>query len=599
MEPAQTNNPPGFFERLKQHHIYRVVVVYAIACWVLMQLANSLFPDFGLPRHDVPILIVVLLLLFPIVLVVAWTLIKPRDPAKYTTWQRIHWKLGAALSVAVVTLVVISGFYAWHFAEQHAARLAAEQTTAQAKPAAPTFNPPPNTLVVLPFTNLSGNPKQQYFSDGVTEELTDALGQNPALRVIAWDTAAKYRNSTQSAAAIGKQLNVANLLHGSILRVGNEVRVTAELANTVTGYQRWSAQYDKSFKDIFAVQDQVSEAIADALQIKFAEADLPAGGTANPEAHDLVLKGRALEDKQDAASLDTARKDFEQAIALDPNYAEAHALLSHVTLTLTELSELSLKDNLPQIRAEAEKAVALDPRNADAWVALANADISSDPPRIGKARIEYRKALALDPSNASAHVDYGNVLPLKPGLAEEQEAAQLDPDNAIAQNNLASSYPDLGDWAQTATAAQAMIRLDPADVDGAFSLALAYQHLHQYDLMIAAFDLVSPTTTIDRQQVNTGRLVYQAVANPALRPQALAAIEKLKQYQSNQDVAGNLLGMYASLGEHQALLQMLEAFCPADPVGCNDLAINPMYVALHGDPRFERLAKKYTTFTLQ
>jgi hypothetical protein len=116
--------------------------------------------------------------------------------------------------------------------------------------------------------------------------------------------------------------------------------------------------------------------------------------------------------------------------------------------------------------------------------------------------------------------------------------------------------------------------------------------------MVAVFDLVKPATPVDQQLVDTGRLVYGAVANPALRPQALAALRTLSPHQSNNDVAANLVLMYASLGEHAALLELLEAFCPAEPVFCTDLAVNPWYEELRGDPRFQRLAKKYTTVTL-
>ena len=202
-----SDSQPGLFARLKQHHIYRVVVVYAIACWVLIQLANSVLPDFGLPRRAVQILIIILLLGFPVVLVVAWMLIKPTDPAKFSSWQKLHWKLGAVLSIVVVMMVVISGFYAWRFSERHAKRLAA-QTAAQSV-VTPAFNPAADSIVVLPFANLNGDPKQQYFSDGITEELTNALGQTTGLRVIAWDTASHYRDSQQPATAIGKALNVA------------------------------------------------------------------------------------------------------------------------------------------------------------------------------------------------------------------------------------------------------------------------------------------------------------------------------------------------------------------------------------------------------
>lgn len=402
-------------------------------------------------------------ILFPFWLAFAWLYeftpqgikreseVAPGESIAHTTARKLDFAIIGVLAIAVLLL-------AWRLlvVDHRApavARVAAAATPPKATPAA--FNPAKDTLVVLPFKNLSGDPKQQYFSDGITQELTGALGQNPALRVIAWETASTLRDSALTARAVGEKLDVANILHGSIAREGDEVRISVELVSAVTGYELWSQHYDDSFANIFAVQDKVSQAIAQALQVKFAQAELPQGGTSNPQAHDLVLKGRALMDKLDAASIAAARKAFEQAIALDPNYADAHALLSRALLGLTQLSDLSLPATLPQIRAEAEKALALDPNNADAWVMLGSADTSSDPPDRAKATAEYRKALALDPSNVAAHIDYGLQLPLKQQVAQTQEATRLDPDNAAAWNNLATNDQDLGDWAQSVTAAQA------------------------------------------------------------------------------------------------------------------------------------------------
>ncbi len=370
-----------FFARLKQHHLYGVTVAYAVIAGFLIQLASRVLPALGL-EPVLPAGIIVLLAGFPVALVLAWMLIKPKNPAKYSAWQKLHWKLGAALSVAVVVAVVFSGLYTWKFAERRATRLAVKQAAVEsvAAPATPAFNPPTDSLVVLPFKNLNGDPKQQYFSDGITEELTSALGQNPALRVIAWETASSLRHANFSPGDIGRQLNVANILNGSILRAGDEVRITVELVNAITGYEVWSSHYDGSFQDIFKVQDQVSQAVASALKVKFAQADLPVGGTSNPKAHELVLKGRALRDKYNATSLAAAQKNFEQAIALDPNYADAHAELASTLIALTERSDLPLKTTLPRARAEAEKALALDPRNAYALTALGIVDSSADPP---------------------------------------------------------------------------------------------------------------------------------------------------------------------------------------------------------------------------
>lgn len=459
----------GFFEELKRRHVWRAAATYAVAGWLIVQIATQVFPFFNIPNADVRLVVVLIAIGFPIALALAWAFeitpegIRRTEAADSPAARPEHEsrQIGRKLNALTIGILIVAvALLGWRLlVVRHAAPAAASQAVtatasatpattaaasgphaaapAQATPAA--FNPPKDSLIVLPFKNLSGDPKQQYFSDGITEELTSALGQNPALRVIAWDTASTLRNTALTAHQVGQKLNVANVRHGSIAREGDAVRISVELVNAVTGYELWSKHYDDTFANIFAVQDKVSQAIAQALQVKFAQADLPQGGTRNPQAHELVLKGRALADKFDAASFAAARKDFEAAIALDPDYADAHAGLAHALIALTEHSSLPLAATLPQIRAEAEKALALDPKNADAWVMLGVVDTLANPPDRAKARQEYQKALVLDPSNANAHLDYGVTLPLKPGLAEEQEATLLDPDNAAAWNNLATS----------------------------------------------------------------------------------------------------------------------------------------------------------------
>ncbi|MGH8126056.1 MAG: hypothetical protein ACREPK_09455, partial [Rhodanobacteraceae bacterium] len=422
----------GFFEELKRRHVWRAAVAYAVAGWLIVQIATQVFPFFNIPNWTVRLVVIVIAIGFPIALALAWTYeitpegIRHTEPAGSPAARPEHEsrQIGRKLNTLTIAILIVAvALLGWRvLALRHAEPAAASKIVAAATSSPDAakrnpgttipdstagavasglhnaaFNPPKDSLIVLPFKNLSGDPRQQYFSDGITEELTDALGQNPALRVTAWDTSSRFRNANESATDIGKRLNVANVLLGSVEREGDQVRVTAELVNAVSGVQLWSAHYDESFQDIFTVQDAVSKAIAGALQVKFAQADLPQGGTTNPQAHDLVLKGRALMDKADAASLEAARQDSEQAIALDPDYADAHALLSRTLLRLTEQSSLPLAATLPQIRAEAEKAVALDPRNADAWVSLGNADANANPPDRAKAKRAYQKALALDP----------------------------------------------------------------------------------------------------------------------------------------------------------------------------------------------------------
>lgn len=594
MDGMENSNASSFFARLKQHHIYRVAAWYGASIAVLIQIVARAFPYFGWSAA-VPAVIIMLFAGFPVALVLAWLLVKPATLDNQPTWQQRHWKLGAIIVPLIIAAVVVSGIFAFRFSEKHEARVAAEQTAAQteAKPAAPIFNPPAASIVVLPFGNLSGDPKQAYFSNGITEELTDALGQNTGLTVIAWDTASRYSTTKQSPAEIGKALNVAHIVDGSIQRQGDQVRVSVELVSTVTGQQLWSAHYDDSFKNIFAVQDKVSAAIAGALQVKFAA--MQGTPTQNPEAHQLYLKGLAAMDRFTAADTQAAQDYFQQAVKLDPGYADAWAGLAHAYVVLSEISTLPLKEVLPKIRAAARKALALDPHNVNALVALGNADVNDN--RIAEAKAELEQALALDPSNAVAHDAYSNVLPVRQALAQSLEAARLDPDSAEAQVSLASYYQDLSHWPQVVAASLALNRLSPHGIDAAFYLAFAYAEMQRGEDAVKAFDLAQPSTALDRQLIEAGRLTYQTRLEPTLRPKTLAALASLSHAKLSPFSQSSLIQLYQALGETVTVMSMLPGVCAAAPITCNDLAINPMFTPLHGDPRFEKLAKQYTTIT--
>ncbi|HJU26118.1 MAG TPA: hypothetical protein VJ722_05535, partial [Rhodanobacteraceae bacterium] len=453
------------------------------------------------------------------------------------------------------------------------------------------FDPPSNTLVVLPFANVGDDASQNYFSDGITEELTNALGQNTGLRVIAWDTASRYRDGKQSATSIGKVLNVASVLTGKILRQGDQVRVIVELVNTSNGYQMWSHHYDDSLRNIFAMQDRITEAIAGALKVKFATTNV--ARAVNPEAHDLVLKARALMlTVGTAAPLEQARSLLEQAIALDPNYAAAHAKLARAIFDLTQFSTLPLREALPQVRAEAHKSLALEPNNVDAIIALANADLSEG--NDASARTGYERALKIDPSNATAHLDYALTLPPRQSLAETLKAVQLDPENIVAQNNLAADYIDAGEYQKGLPAAQVLMRLAPDSVSAAFGLALTYALLDRDKEAVHAFDLAQPSTELDKQLLAAGKLAYRVALDENLRPQALAVADALRQ-RSGLDPSslGTVIEIYMVLDQRDTALEMLPEACALAPPGCTDLSINPLYRTLRGEPRFEALVKRY------
>ena len=338
---------PGFFARLKQRKLVQWAIAYGAFAFALIQVLDIVADSYHWPDQAMHIVFGLLALGFLVALILAWY-----------HGERGAQRISGPELLLIALVLAVGGGLLWHFgktgspveATNAPANVASSQEPAPASsPASAPFNPPAGTLAVLPFTNLDGDPKQQYFSDGITEELTNALGQNAALTVIAWDTASKFRDNHESPNAIGAALNVANLVHGSIEREGGMIRVIAELVDTRTGKQVWSDHYDDSAANVFQVQDKISAAIADALKVKFAS--LGPAPTVNPEAHDLVLKARALmETAHTAAPIEQARTLYEQAIAIDPGYADAHAGLARAWLDLTQYSTLTLKDALPKRR---------------------------------------------------------------------------------------------------------------------------------------------------------------------------------------------------------------------------------------------------------
>jgi TolB-like protein/predicted Zn-dependent protease len=305
----------GFFEELQRRKVYRVAAAYIVAAGFLIQMASAAFPAWELPNWSLRLVIVLLLIGFPIALVLAWAYDITPQGIRGTPTRGIHRRRNLILLIALAVIISASAGF---FLLPRAVRDKIDKSVA-----------------VLPFQNLSSDPNNAYFADGIQEEILTRLAKIADLKVISRTSTQQYQSQPGNLAEIAKQLGVANILEGSVQKAGNQVRVNVHLVNAQTGSQLWAETYDRKLSDIFAVESEIAKGIAESLQATLTggeEQALAANPTNNPEAYDAYLRGLAFEARSNYSSdaLFKAIDFYDLAVRLDPNFALAWARLSGV-----------------------------------------------------------------------------------------------------------------------------------------------------------------------------------------------------------------------------------------------------------------------------
>src|SRR6266540_5067138 len=363
-------NPKGFFGELRRRNVYKVAVAYAIVGWLLVQIATQVFPFLEIPNWVVRLVIALVAIGFPIALVIAWAFeITPQgiertevaDTMPAVAGQKKHaWIyvviIGAAISVAL--------FFLGRYTAGSGTPQQSEEATVSAK-----------SIAVLPFDNLSRDPDNAYFAEGVQDEILARLSKIADLKVISRTFTQKYKSAPENLREIARQLGVANILEGSVQKSGDIVRVNVQLIKAANDSHLWADTFDRKLTDIFSVESDVAKAIADQLQVHLSgreEEVIAAKPTDNPEAYDAYLRGLAytLKAGNAPANLLGAQKYLREAVRLDPKFALAWALLSNVDsigyLSQSLQPTVALRD---EARQAAETALALQPNLGEALVA--------------------------------------------------------------------------------------------------------------------------------------------------------------------------------------------------------------------------------------
>ena len=444
------------------------------------------------------------------------------------------------------------------------------------------------SIAVLPFVNMSGDADNEYFSDGLAEELLNALAKNPALRVSARTSSFSFKGKDTEIAEIGRRLNVATVLEGSVRKAGDRVRITTQLINVADGYHLWSETYDRQLEDIFAVQDDIARSVMTSLKATLLDAGAGTDGqrTGNTEAYNLVLKGQYFWKRFGPGDLEKARDLYKQALALDPDYARAWQLLGLTYANMVERSELSQEEGVRLARDATERALALDDSLAHAHAQLGWSKMAYDYDWAG-AEAELSKALALQPQSAGV-LNLAAVLAAARGrLTEANEIArqmhEIDPLSSLLYLNYAITLWQEGRQDEALTAAQGVLELDP-QWWGAH-LVVGRVYLAQGKPDQALQEILQETS--EESRLYGLVMAYHALGRKAESDAALATYTE--KYQGMW--AGSIAGLHAIRGEPDEAFEWLDrAYARREPLF--SLKIDPDLANLRSDPRWLPFLRK-------
>jgi len=575
----------SFFEELKRRNVIRVAIAYAVAAWLMIEISATTFPMLRLPDWSATLVTVLLMIGLPVALIFAWAfeltpegIKKEKDVDRdhsitQLTGRKLDFVIIAALAVALVFFVSTHQWGEEQAGDSDIADAAGEE----------------QSVAVLAFVNMSDDPGNEYFSDGISEELLNVLVKVEGLRVASRTSSFAFKGKDTSITNIGKALDVRHVLEGSVRKAGNTVRITAQLIDVRTDSHLWSATYDRELEDIFAIQDEISAQIVRALKIALGAGEQEAmsraqNPTENLEAYELYLQGRYFWQRRGEDNIRRAISLFEQATTLDPMFARAWSSLAAAHVTLPNYSDAPMEKHFSLAVSVAEKALSLDDSLAEAHAVLGDMARIQDKQPV-RAEVHYLRAIASEPKNATAHLWYCEHLNMvgrqHDALIEGQIAYRLDPLHRGTNANLAATYWELGDASNFVKYSTAVWALDNSA--GLYLQIWAHLHLGELD---QALVLAEQFDDLADNPINMVTLFVEAMMDAAKRPLFL---ETLAQH----DVAAApsfSVPAYVSFGQlddaHRVANADLEEFI----VDAGWLLWAPELKAFRQDPQFTKLA---------
>jgi serine/threonine-protein kinase len=571
----------NFFAELKRRNVYKVAVAYAIVGWLLVQVATQVFPFFEIPNWAVRLIVLAIVIGFPIALVIAWAFeltpegLKRTEDVDLATQTRT--KSHAWIYVVIVGAAFSIGLF---FIGRYTARNTASAARSEL---------PAKSIAVLPLLNESGDPKDEYFSDGLSEELIAALAQIKGLKVIGRSSSFRFKERKEESKTIGEKLGVGTLLEGTVRKQGERVRIVAELINAADGIELWTRTFDRELKDIFAVQEEIAAAVASSLKVRLLGMDERSSAkpaTKNTEAHNAYLLGHYHFQRRNLADHRKAVAYFDEALRLDPGYALAYAERSEAWTLIGDLSGQG-KTAWPKAREDAEKAVAIAPTLAEAHSALGWVRFFAEW-KFAEGLSELKRAKELSPANPTANDLLARVIVYlgKPDEAEKQarQAVELDPLAFPAQNNLARVLFFEGKLDEADAIARKAAELHPAAASN-----------RRFQVLVAVQRRDGETALHEAQlEPDEGYRRFELALAQYVRGDRASAAAALADLVTNgrDQLAYQIAEVYAVRGEKDKAFEWLQISFDTHDTGTLGLLVDPLLRDLRSDPRYKRLFTK-------
>src|SRR5262245_17059412 len=458
----------NFFAELKRRNVYKVAAAYAVVSWLLIQIATQVFPFFEIPNWAVRLVVLILVLGFPVALVLSWAFeITPegiKRESQVATGESITHHTGRRIVALTITVAIIAAAL---LSLQLLKPKLFQSSSSNATAPVGNLPIPEKSIAVLPFDNLSQDPNNAFFAEGVQDEILTRLAKVADLKVIARTSTQKFKTSPENLSDIAKQLGVMNIVEGSVQKAGDQVRVNVQLINALTNVHIWAEIYDRKLTDIFSVESDIATKIADELRAKLSGSEKEAMSkkpTENSEAYELYLKGRFFWTKRTSLDLPKSVEFYNQAIAKDSNYALAYAGIADCYVLYPDYGVGAPAGFYPKAKEMALKALSLEPTLGPPHAALGLALTNWDRD-FAKAIAEFDLAIQRDPNYATAY-QWKNTALVALGdfdgaVASSKKAIALDPLSLILNADLAFNYIYARQFDEALAQSRKALEIDP------------------------------------------------------------------------------------------------------------------------------------------